>query len=241
MDQTLSIVIPVYNEAENIGQVFREVEAKLHMPYRILVVYDSDLDTTLPVVREWQKGHGQIQLLQNRYGHGALNAIRTGFDAVAEGAVLVMMADLADDLVAVDAMFAKINQGYDIVCGSRYMKGGRQLGGPLVKRTLSRLAGRSLHYLIGLPTHDATNSFKIYSKKVLDAIAIESRGGFELGLELVVKAFVQGYQIAEVPSIWQDRVAGASRFRLWHWLPHYLTWYWYGIKHGLLRSRPSVP
>ena len=239
MPHTLSIVIPVYNEAENIKTVFQEVAAKLHMPYRIVIVYDSESDTTLPVVRAWQREHDSIQLVKNRYGQGALNAIRTGFETVQEGAVLVMMADLSDDLVAVDGMYAKINEGYAIVCGSRYMKGGKQLGGPLIKRTLSRWAGISLYYLIGLPTHDATNSFKVYTKQVLKAITIESRGGFELGLELVVKAFVQGYKIAEVPSVWQDRVAGESRFRLWRWLPHYLTWYWYGMKHGLLKGHST--
>lgn len=240
MYQTLSIVIPVYNEAENIKKVLQEIDEKLHMPHRIFVVYDSDLDTTLPVVREWQKERLDIQLIKNRYGHGALNAIKTGFETVEAGAVLVMMADLSDDLSVVDEMFAKIKAGFDIVCGSRYMKGGKQLGGPLVKRTLSRWAGLSLHYVIGLPTHDATNSFKVYTKEVLNAITIESHGGFELGLELVVKAFVQGYNIAEVPSVWQDRAAGKSRFRLWRWLPHYLTWYWYGIKNGMLRYPSST-
>ena len=236
------IVIPVYNEAQSVTEVFREAGEKLHMPFRIFIVYDSEEDTTLPVVRKWQKEHPtqNIHLLKNLFGQGALNAIRTGFEAVKEGAILVMMADLSDDLSAADEMFAKINEGYDIVCGSRYMKGGKQLGGPFLKKCLSRLAGVSLYYLIALPTHDATNSFKMYTKKVLNSITIESRGGFELGIELVVKAFVQGYKIAEVPSVWRDRVAGKSRFKLWRWLPHYLTWYWYGIKNGILRNN-SLP
>ncbi|MBU0481254.1 MAG: glycosyltransferase [Proteobacteria bacterium] len=228
--ESLDIIIPVYNEATTIAATLDEIGEKLHIPYRIHVIYDREDDTTLPVVKECRRENANIRLVRNCHGKGALNAIKTGLECVSGGVGLVMMADLADDPVAVDGMFAKINEGYDIVCGSRYMKGGRQIGGPLLKKTLSRLAGVSLHYLTGLPTRDATNSFKMYTSKVLAGLTIESRGGFELGIELVVKAYAAGYAIAEVPSVWRDRLAGESRFRLWRWLPGYLRWYWYGIR-----------
>lgn len=232
--QSLDIVIPVYNEAETIAETLGEIGDKLHLPYRVHVVYDHEDDTTLPVVRKLQRENPDVRLVRNRYGQGALNAIKTGLECVTGGVGLVMMADLSDDLSVVDGMFAKINEGYDIVCGSRYMRGGRQIGGPILKKTLSRLAGVSLHYLTGLPTRDATNSFKMYTRKVLDELAIESRGGFELGIELVVKGYVAGYAITEVPSVWRDRQDGSSRFRLWRWLPGYLRWYWYGISRTLV-------
>ena len=130
-------------------------------------------------------------------------------------------------------MFDRINNGFDLVCGSRYMKDGRQIGGPWFKKTLSRFAGVSMHYLIGLPTHDVTNSFKMYTKKILTDITIDSTGGFELGMEIVLKAFFKGYKITEVPSVWRDRPAGSSRFRLWQWLPKYLSWYWFGLKNRI--------
>ena len=98
-----------------------------------------------------------------------------------------------------------------------------------MKTILSRCAGLSLHYIAGIPTHDATNSFKLYRRNVLQAISIESKGGFELGMELVVKAHEMGYKIAEVPTHWSDRVAGKSRFKLLQWLPNYLRWYWRAI------------
>jgi len=129
------------------------------------------------------------------------------------------MADLSDDLSKVDEMFEKINKGFDIVCGSRYMKGGEQKGGPWFKKLLSRTAGVSLHFFTGLPTHDVTNSFKMYTKKVLNGIKIESHGGFEIGMEIVIKAFQKGYNITEVPSSWRDRKKGKTRFRFWKWLP----------------------
>jgi hypothetical protein len=131
--------------------------------------------------------------------------------------------------------------GYDVVCGSRYARGGRQLGGPRLKRFLSRMAGLSLHYVTGLPTHDATNNYKMYRKSYLDEVSIESRAGFEIGLELVVKAFVHGYRVGEVPTTWRDRSAGQSRFRLWQWLPHYLRWYIYAFRRFMPRSRRVPP
>lgn len=238
MHRTLDIVIPVYNEGENIGRTFDAIRAGIKTPHRITVVYDFEADNTLPVVRKLMKegGWSGVTLLKNKYGKGVLNAIKTGFEEAPGSVVLVMMADLSDDLITVDAMFSKINEGYDIVCGSRYMKGGAQIGGPLLKKTLSRLAGVSLHYLAGIPTHDITNSYKMYTKKVLSDIRIESAGGFEIGMEIVVKAFIKGYRIGEVPSVWRDRTAGESRFLLKKWLPKYMRWYMLAIS-GSFKKR----
>jgi hypothetical protein len=84
--------------------------------------------------------------------------------------------------------------------------------------------------LRGIPTHDSTNAFKLYDRKMLEELTIESQGGFELGLEITVKAFLAGYRIAEVPATWRDRAHGQSRFRLWAWMPHYLKWYLYAFR-----------
>ncbi len=230
MHQCINILIPVYNEGENIGLTLAEIGSKVKTPYRILIVYDFDEDDTLPVVKKWMGINREIVLLKNRYGRGALNAIKTGFEAVEEGVILVTMADLSDDLSQADEMFKKINEGYDIVCGSRYMKGGAQQGGPWFKKLLSRTAGISLHGLTGLPTHDVTNSFKMHTKKVLNNVEIESQGGFEIGMEIVIKAFQKGYKITEVPSQWRDRKKGETRFKLWKWLPKYVKWYLFAIQ-----------
>ena len=157
--------------------------------------------------------------------------IKTGFDVADGDMALIVMADGADELSNVDEMFKRINKGFDIVCGSRYMRGGKQIGGPWLKKMFSRIAGTSLYYLIALPTHDATNSFKMYRKKCLNGIAIESAVGFELALELVTKAFMNGCKITEVPCIWRDNPDKRSRFKLWRWLPQYLHWYWFAVKN----------
>ena len=229
---SIQIIIPVYNESENIINTLKEIETGIATPHSILIIYDFDEDSTIPVVNEFirQQNAKNLSLIKNQYGKGVLSAIRTGFDTAEEGVVLVVMADYSDDLSVVDSMLAKINQGYDIVCGSRYMKGGKQIGGPRIKKFLSRMAGLSLNLITGIPTHDITNSYKMYRKSVLDDIEIKSRGGFEIGMEIVTKAFLKGYKISEAPSVWQDRVAGKSRFRLLKWLPAYMRWYMYAVK-----------
>jgi len=231
MFDSLQIIIPVYNEGENISRTLDQIESKISTPHNTLIVYDFDEDNTLPVVNQFirERNAKNVTLVKNSYGKGVLNAIRTGFDSTKEGVVLVVMADSSDDLPIVDSMFEKINQGYDIVCGSRYMKGGKQIGGPQLKKLLSMMIGISLHLLTNIPTHDVTNSFKMYRKSVLNDVEIESSGGFEIGMEILVKAFFKGYKIAEIPSTWQDRAAGKSNFKLLNWSPGYVRWYLYAI------------
>ncbi len=232
----LSVVVPVYNEGENIEGVLRRFMGAVDTrPLEILVVYDFDADTTVPVVQRLQPEIPEVRLVRNTLGRGVLNAMRAGFAASAGNHVLVMMADGSDEPADVDAMVDKARGGADVVAAARYVRGGGQLGGPLLKRLMSRTAGLSLHWLGGVPTHDPTNNFKLYSRRLLDAVQIESSAGFELALELTVKAYALGLRIAEVPTTWRDRTAGESRFRLTKWLPHYLRWYRYGMRTRLRR------
>ena len=235
----LSIVCPVYNEADNIQRLFDCLRENIAILSEVLVVYDRDDDTTIPVVQRIATSYPfEVRLTKNRYGRGALNAIKTGFGEARYEAVLVVMADLSDDLSVANKMYELITEkGFDIVCGARYMPGGRQVGGPFLKRNFSRFAGLSLHHFAGVPTHDVTNSFKMYRRDFLRSVEIESDGGFEIGMELVVKAFVSGNRITEVPSTWTDRVTGKSRFRMWKWIPKYLKWYFYAFR--IPRTRKS--
>ncbi|MGB8225791.1 MAG: glycosyltransferase [Sedimentisphaerales bacterium] len=228
MEQPLGIIIPVYNEGANIKATVLDIEQKVHTPHRIYIVYDFEEDNTLPVVREMQQEGPLIELLKNS-SRGVAYAIKTGLRNAPGDFLLVTMADLSDDYSVVDRMCQLITQGYDIVCGSRYMKGGKQIGGPFFKKLLSRTAGLTLEYLAGLPVHDATNSFKLYRKSMVDNIDIQSENGFEIGMEIVVKAHFAGYKITELPCTWTDRQAGQSRFKIFKWMPKYLRWYFYAL------------
>jgi glycosyltransferase involved in cell wall biosynthesis len=227
----LTIVIPVYNEGANFKALWSEIRAGIKTPFTAIIVYDFDQDNTLPVVAEvMASGETGLSLRKNSYGRGVTGAIKTGLEAVESGPVLVTMADLSDELSQVDEMYDLYGRGFDLVCGSRYMKGGQLIGGPFFKQLLSRFSGLSLHYLRGVPTHDATNSFKLYDARMVRDLTVESVAGFELGLELTVKAFLNGYRIAEIPSTWRDRTEGTSNFRLFKWMPHYLKWYFYAFQ-----------
>jgi glycosyltransferase involved in cell wall biosynthesis len=231
--------MPVYHEQDNIVRSLAEIEAKVTTAHETIVVYDDDDDPTLPIIERLRPSHPSVRTLKNDLGPGALHAIQAGFRVCpVESAVVVVMADLSDDLVAVDRMYALVASGdWDLVVGSRYMPLGERIGGPVLKGFLSKFAGVSLHALAGVPTHDATNSFRMYRGSLLREIPIESRGGFELGLELTVKAFLRGYRVTEVPSTWRDRTAGESRFKLVEWLPSYLRWYWLAMRNAFRRDR----
>jgi glycosyltransferase involved in cell wall biosynthesis len=238
----LSVVLPVYNEAENIGPVLRDIAARVRTPHEVLVVYDFDEDTTVPAVRSLQEELPSVRLHRNTLGRGVLNAMKSGIAAARAPYVIVSMADGSDDLSRVDEMVALARDGADVVAASRYMRGGRQVGGPRLKRLLSRLAGLSLHWFGRVPIHDPTNNFKLYRRGFLDSVTIESRGGFELAIELSVKATLAGRRLAEVPTTWRDRTAGESRFRFRAWLPLYLRWYLHlyrGRLLALLGRRPG--
>ena len=225
----LSIVIPVYNEGHKFTFLLEKIRREIGSDPEILVCYDFDEDDTLPHVRGFLKNLQGLRLIKNRYRPGPAGAIRSGFEAAARSAVLVLMGDLSDDLASVRPMLTLFDEGCQVAAASRYMPGGRQVGGPWLKKMLSRLAGVSLHYVTGLATHDATNNFKLYGRDFLKRIEIESEGGFEIALELTVKAFRAGLKIGEVPTTWTDRSNGTSRFRLWNWLPKYLRWYAFAL------------
>jgi glycosyltransferase involved in cell wall biosynthesis len=229
---TIDFIMPVYNEGPNITRALDEIDRLVPIPKRVLIVYDFEGDDTVPVVRGLGDRFPWAVLQKNDLGRGVINAIRAGIAAATAEVVIITMADLSDDLGVVPKMVELIGTGgFDIVCASRYMRGGRQIGGPWLKRMLSRTAGLSLYRLGALPVHDATNSFRAYRRTVLVEFPIESQGGFAYTLEVTAKAHAAGRKITEVPTTWRDRSAGQSRFKLRAWLPEYLRWYRYALTH----------
>src|SRR3954447_11309952 len=120
----LSVVCPVYNEGANIGRLLERLERDIALPIELIVVYDKDDDDTLPALARLSPPF-PVRTVKNHYGRGALNAIKTGFAEATGEATLVVMADLSDDLRVVPRMLELVHEGCDVVCGSRYMKGGR--------------------------------------------------------------------------------------------------------------------
>ena len=234
----LSVVMPVYNEGEAVEPVLRALDSAVRTPHEILVVYDFDGDTTVPVIVRLTPEIDGLRGLRNDLGRGVLNAMKAGLAEARGSYLLISMADGSDDPACIDSMVELARSGADVVAGSRYMRGGRQIGGPPLKRLMSRVAGLTLHWFAGVATHDPTNNFKIYRRQFLDSVRIESSAGFELALELTVKATLAGRPVAELPTTWRDRTAGQSNFKLRAWLPHYLRWYGVAFRGRLRRMLP---
>ena len=231
---SVDIVIPVYNEGENIEKnldVLNENIGANHIAdFRITIIYDFDGDNTLPVIRNIRDKYVFPIFCVKNTKKGVVNAIKIGLVSSRCDYVLVTMADLSDDYSILPEMVKRASEGADVICASRYMTGGKLYGGPRFKQLISRTACLSIHYLSRIPTHDITNSYKLYSREFLERIQIESEGGFEIGMEITAKVFKQGGKIVEIPSQWWDRTNGESKFKLFGWIPRYITWYIYLLK-----------
>ena len=235
MTPRVSIVIPAYNEGPEIADVLDRIIEAVTLSHEVLVVYDSPHDQTASHIANYARNHRGVAGLVNGYGRGPANAIRYGIDKATAPVVVVTMADGSDDPQQVDMLTRLVERGVAVACASRYMRGGQQVGGTRVKGTISRLAGVSLQWLTRVGTHDATNSFKAYSRRFIQEVGIESDAGFEIGIELVAKARRCGLPVAEIPTIWLDRASGTSNFKVAEWIPRYLRWYLYAF-----RKRPKA-
>jgi dolichol-phosphate mannosyltransferase len=233
---SMDVVIPVFNEGENIVRVLASFEEHVRRPIRVLICYDFEEDDTLPAVRSRQWPF-VVDLVRNR-GRGAHSAIVTGFAHAAAPCIVVFPADDTINARILDSMAGAFDAGAEIVAASRFIKGGSMIGCPWLKALLVRTAAFTLHVFARVPTHDPTNGFRLFSKRVIDTIPIESSVGFTYSLELLVKADRRGWKISEVPSTWIERTAGKSRFKVLRWVPAYLRWYLYAFLtpfHRLVR------
>jgi dolichol-phosphate mannosyltransferase len=239
----VSIVIPARNEDENIRTVLDRIFESVRLPCEVLVVVDTDEDTTIGVISEYAQKEPRVRHLVSTYGPGPANAIRYGIESSVAPVAVVTMADGCDDARQIDDLVRLVERGVAVAAASRYMAGGQQVGGPYLKGLLSRTAGRSLQMFAHVGTRDATNSFKAYSTEFVEQVGIDSRDGFEIGVELTAKAKRMRLPVAEIPTIWLDRQAGVSNFRVARWIPKYLRWYRFAFGPRLtadqIRARAS--
>jgi glycosyltransferase involved in cell wall biosynthesis len=236
MVQRLDIVIPVYNEGSNILATLAELRRQVRTPCRILICYDRPEDDTLSVIKDNPSAvEGMaIEFVLNR-GRGAHGAVTTGFAASQAPLVMVYPADDDFNGAIVDEMVKKGGEGADIVCASRFIPGGCMVGCPWLKAVLVRAAAFTLYHFARLPTHDATSGFRLFSRRVINGIVIESDRGFCYSIELLVKCHRLGWPVDEVAAKWFERRQGQTRFRLLGWLPAYLRWYRYAFATTFLR------
>jgi glycosyltransferase involved in cell wall biosynthesis len=231
----IDVIVPVYNEGNNILSLLEAFEREVKTRIRILICYDDDNDTTLTALRSI---NSQLEIIPVKnagvFAHGA---VMTGFYYSDAPAVISYMADDNYNAGIIDKMTTLFQEGNDIVCASRFIPGGSMVGCRWEKSFLVRAVAFSLNYLGGLPTHDPTNAFRLISRRLLNEVKIESTQGFTYSIELLAKCHRLGWKIAEIPAKWFERSQGTSRFRVFMWAPAYLRWYFYILATTYLFQR----
>ena len=231
----LDILIPVFNEDEVIVTTIENILSKVKLNYKIVICYDYEEDPTLKIIKKNFPNNKKIFFTKN-FSKGFNTAIISGFRSSTAKAVIIFMADDHINHNLIDLCYQKYKEGFEVVCPSRFIKNGKMTGNPILKELLTRMASFFLFNFTSFPIKDPTNSFRLFSKKLIDEIQIESKKGFTLSLELTAKAHRLGYKIIEIPSIWKERDKGKSRFKLFSFIPPYLKWFFYIIKTSVIKK-----
>tara|TARA_B100000686_G_C16714153_1_gene930980 strand:+ start:105 stop:824 length:720 start_codon:yes stop_codon:yes gene_type:complete len=225
----LEIIIPVFNEGEKIIKLMNKFDRCIKTNFKVLICYDLDNDNLFEYQKKLSEYKFEINLIKNP-SRGPLSAIKQGFLKGNSDAVIVYPADDFLNYQLLDRMYDKFIEGNEVVVASRFIEGGSMKNCPLIKSILVRLASYTLYILSSIPVKDASNGFRLFSRKLLKEVNIESKVGFAYSLELLVKCERLKYKIAEVPALWEERSEGESRFKVFKWLPQYFKWYIYGLQ-----------
>lgn len=231
-------MIPVYNEGAGIARVLDALRESVRTPFRVFICYDSEQDDTLAAISGYGKPPFDIVLVKNDVP-GPLGATVAGFAATSAEAVLVLPADDDYNSARIDSMVALLGAGHDVVCANRFTRTSRRSDYPWLKWVLVRSAGLLLRHLARFPISDPTNGMRLFSRRVVKCIAVETKVGFAYSFELLAKCHRLGWPIADVPADWFERKTGTSRFHIARWLTTYGRWFGYAFATTYLR-RPSA-
>jgi dolichol-phosphate mannosyltransferase len=234
----LSIIIPARNEQDCIASTVEHLSLELRLrsiPHEIVVVDDGSTDNTWQVLEKTRSRITTLIPLRNEGAHGFGSAVVYGLDHSKGDAVVIMMADESDDCRDVPTYWSTLNQGYDCVFGSRFVKGGGTIDYPIPKLILNRIANLFIRTLFRTGLNDTTNAFKAYRRTVIDGCRPFLSPHFNLTVEIPLKAIVRGYSWKVVPITWHNRRTGDSKLKikemgsrylficLYLWLEKYFT------------------
>ena len=229
----LDIIIPVYNEDENIIRLLKALENKILCNFRILICYDSDNDKTLKQIKNNKVIDKELLFIKNPK-QGPNSAIIQGINASQAEIILVYMADDFENIKIINNMIKLIEQGNDLVIPSRFIPGGKMIGGKKIKKKITIIGSYLIYYVAGIPYKDCTNAFKMFSKNLKEKINLDSTAGFTYALELTAKAYFLKLKITEIPSIWMENKNRKSSFKIFKWLPYYIYWLIYSLVNGYI-------
>lgn len=224
-DVKLDIIIPVYNEGKKILKLLKLLKKDIKYKFRVFICYDKDSDNTIKYINK-TKNKKNIYLVKNPTS-GPNNAIKEGIKKSKSHIILIYMADDFHNTKLINKMTRLILSGNDLVIPSRFITGGKFIGGNFFKKSITYVGSFILNIVIGFPYKDCTNAFKMFNSKVKKKIKIESDKGFTFAIELTIKSYFSKFKIVEIPSIWKDVKYRKSNFKVIRWLPYYIYWLFY--------------
>lgn len=214
----LSIVIPAYNEAESIGLTIKAIEEafdKFKIEHEIFVINDNSKDNIIEILEELQKKYSTLRYETNHGPNGFGYAVRYGLERFDGDCVAIMMADLSDSPFDLIKFYTTMVEGnYDSVFGSRFIKGGKVIGYPFIKKIINRIANFIIRFTLQIKYNDTTNAFKLYKRHTIEGIKPFLSPHFNLTIELPLKTIIRGYTYTVVPNSWTNRKYGESKLKL---------------------------
>lgn len=228
----VSFIIPFHNEEKNCRRMVERVienSQKTKLNFEIIPVDDRSSDKTGEILRELSRKHKSVSPIFRKYdkeekGNTMGKALVEGTKKANGNIIIWTMGDLADDCETYGKIIKEIENGYDIVFGSRYMPGGSRGNLDKLKAFLSSWGTKLAVILFGVPVHDVTNAFRGFKKNVFERMKLNS-SGFSISPEFAIKAHLAGYKLGEVPTVYTNRVEGVSNFKLYQMTRSYITLY----------------
>jgi len=233
----LDIIIPVYNEDENIVRLLKALEDEIICNFRVLICYDSESDKTLKYLQNNNVINKEILLIKNPK-QGPNSAIIEGINTSKAEIILIYMADDFENVKLINNMVNLVERGNDLVIPSRFITGGNMVGAKKIKKMITIVGSYLIYYFALLPFKDCTNAFKMFSAGLKNKIKLDSTTGFTFALELTAKSYLLNFKIIEIPSIWTEATNRKSNFKVFKWLPYYIYWLLFSmIKNYILKIK----
>lgn len=238
MEPALTILIPAKHEEHTVIKTLSLLARYVKTPHRTIVVNISDQsDATANIVNTYIRTHPKVQLIRSIHPKGTFGmAMAAGIKAVRTGVLVPVMADMCDDPRDIDRMYRLARKGWDVVCASRYTKGGKKIGGPWAQSVFSYIVCTAIRFLTRVPTTDVSNAFKMYNATVLKKIQIPQTSGVEVSMEITLRLYFDGATITEIPTTWKGRTAGQSKFKLIERMPKYVRIFLWALGKSIHRG-----